>query len=278
MKSSAAGGGRVNDQDGIVIGVDMGTTSTKSVAYDVSGRVAASHAVGYPLQEPKPGYAEQDPDAILAAVAQTVASVVLQCDGRIRALSFSSAMHTLIGLDREHEPLTHVITWADQRASGQAERLRAGPGGWPCIGAPARRYIPWRRFRNSSGSGRRNRNWLPECGIGSASRTMCCGNCWVCWSRTIRWPRAPVSWTFTGCNGIRRAWTLPESRQISCRNWSGQRRWYPTYPPRRRMPSSCPARRPWSSVRAMVRWPISAWVRFVQVWQPARSGPAGRCG
>ena len=129
MKSSAAGGGRVNDQDGIVIGVDMGTTSTKSVAYDVSGRVAASHAVGYPLHEPKPGYAEQDPDAILAAVAQTVASVALQCDGRIRALSFSSAMHTLIGLDRDREPLTPVITWADQRASGQAERLRAGPGG-----------------------------------------------------------------------------------------------------------------------------------------------------
>lgn len=129
MKSSAAGGGRVNDQDGIVIGVDMGTTSTKSVAYDVSGRVAASHAVGYPLHEPKPGYAEQDPDAILAAVARTVASVALQCDGRIRALSFSSAMHTLIGLDRDREPLTPVITWADQRASGQAERLRAGPGG-----------------------------------------------------------------------------------------------------------------------------------------------------
>jgi gluconokinase len=84
----------VNDQDGIVIGVDMGTTSTKSVAYDVSGRVAASHAVGY--HEPKPGYAEQDPDAILAAVTRTVASVALQCDGRIRALSFSSAMHTLI--------------------------------------------------------------------------------------------------------------------------------------------------------------------------------------
>ena len=108
----------MNDQDGIVIGVDMGTTSTKSVAYDVSGRVAASHAVGYPLREPKPGYAEQDPDAILAAVAQTVASVALQCDGRIRALSFSSAMHTLIGLDQDREPLTPVITWADQRASG----------------------------------------------------------------------------------------------------------------------------------------------------------------
>ena len=129
MKSSTAGGGRVSDQDEIVIGVDMGTTSTKSVAYDVAGRVAASHSVGYALHQPRPGYAEQDPDAILAAVVQTIASVALQCDGQVRALSFSSAMHSLIGLDRDGNPLTPVVTWADQRASGQAERLRAASGG-----------------------------------------------------------------------------------------------------------------------------------------------------
>ena len=119
----------MSDQDEIVIGVDMGTTSTKSVAYDVAGRVAASHSVGYALHQPRPGYAEQDPDAILAAVVQTIASVALQCDGQVRALSFSSAMHSLIGLDRDGNPLTPVVTWADQRASGQAERLRAASGG-----------------------------------------------------------------------------------------------------------------------------------------------------
>jgi gluconokinase len=119
----------VRGQDEIVIGVDMGTTSTKSVAYDVAGRVAASHAVGYPLHEPRPGYAEQDPDAILAAVVQTIASVALQCDSQVRALSFSSAMHSLIGLDRDGEPLTPVVTWADRRASGQADKLRAAAGG-----------------------------------------------------------------------------------------------------------------------------------------------------
>ena len=38
-------------------------------------------------------------------------------------------MHTLIGLDRDGSPLTPVLTWADRRASGQAERMRAAPGG-----------------------------------------------------------------------------------------------------------------------------------------------------
>ena len=52
----------------VVIGVDIGTTSTKAVAYDTDGRQLASHSVGYPLDEPHPGYAEQDPELILDAV------------------------------------------------------------------------------------------------------------------------------------------------------------------------------------------------------------------
>ena len=107
----------------------MGTTSTVSVAYGIDGRAVASEAVAYPLRQPRPGYAEQDPQEILAAVVKTVAGVAAGCGGKVRAVSFSSAMHTLIGLDRHGSPLTPVVTWADLRASTQAERMRAAPGG-----------------------------------------------------------------------------------------------------------------------------------------------------
>lgn len=40
--------------EGFVIGIDIGTTSTKSVAYDVEGHAGAAHAVDYPLTEPAP--------------------------------------------------------------------------------------------------------------------------------------------------------------------------------------------------------------------------------
>lgn len=119
----------MSDPGAIVVGVDIGTTSTKSVAYDVGGRVVASQAVAYPLREPRPGYAEQDPREIRTAVVQTVASVAARCGKQVRALSFSSAMHGLIGLDQHGSPLTPVVTWADKRASAQAERMRAAPGG-----------------------------------------------------------------------------------------------------------------------------------------------------
>lgn len=52
-----------------MLGVDIGTTSTKVVAFDGRGRLAASHATGYPLEEPHPGHAVQDPGEITRAVS-----------------------------------------------------------------------------------------------------------------------------------------------------------------------------------------------------------------
>jgi gluconokinase len=112
-----------------VIGVDLGTTSTKAVAYGTDGRELASASAGYPLEEPHPGWAEQDPALILDAVVRSVRAVVSEVDRPVAGLSFSSAMHTLIGLDAAGEPLTPSLSWADSRAAAQAERLRAAAGG-----------------------------------------------------------------------------------------------------------------------------------------------------
>lgn len=114
----------------IVIGVDIGTTATKAVAFGLDGEELASASAGYPLLTPHPGYAEQDPDAILAAVRETARDVVAQVGaGRVAGLAFSSQMHTLIGLSHDGAPLTPSTTWGDTRADVQAERIRASAGG-----------------------------------------------------------------------------------------------------------------------------------------------------
>jgi gluconokinase len=116
----------------LVVGVDIGTTATKCVAYDDAGRPRADASAGYPLDEPSPGWAEQDPDAIHDAVVTTLRDVVdrVRADGhRVVGVSFSSAMHSVIGIDPEGRPLTPSVTWADSRASEQAERLRASSRG-----------------------------------------------------------------------------------------------------------------------------------------------------
>lgn len=100
-----------------VIGVDIGTTSTKAILYDHAGSAIAQHSVEYPLLTPTPGAAEQDPEQILRAVIDAIAQVACRVDSsQIACVSFSAAMHSLIVLDAAGEALTRCITWAIREA------------------------------------------------------------------------------------------------------------------------------------------------------------------
>src|SRR3954451_13975829 len=125
------GGPLMPTRPDVVLGVDIGTTATKVVAFDAEGREHASAAAGDPLDEPRPGQAVQDPEAIRRAVAGAVAEVVGAAGPgtMVKGLCFSAAMHTLLAVDEAGRPLTPSITWGDTRAAAQAERLRAAPGG-----------------------------------------------------------------------------------------------------------------------------------------------------
>ncbi|SDC79066.1 gluconokinase [Paenibacillus sp. UNCCL117] len=110
-----------------IIAADIGTTSAKTLLFDKSGRILASHAVEYPLHTPRPEIAEQDPEQIFQAVLAGIQAVVRQ--GAVRAsevlcVSFSSAMHSLIAVDEACRPLTACITWADNRSVGYVKSLK----------------------------------------------------------------------------------------------------------------------------------------------------------
>ena len=44
-----------------VLGIDLGTSGTKTVLFDQRGTVLASATVEYPMDQPKNGWAEQNP-------------------------------------------------------------------------------------------------------------------------------------------------------------------------------------------------------------------------
>src|SRR5690242_19663904 len=112
----------------VVLGVDLGTTATKVVATRPDGRVVATAEQGYPLKTGEHGEAVQDPDVVLAAASRALTECVQRTEGDIRALSFSSAMHTLLALDGDGAPSTPALSWADHRAADIAKRLRADHG------------------------------------------------------------------------------------------------------------------------------------------------------
>lgn len=116
-----------------VIGVDIGTTSSKSVLYRDCGQLLAQYAVEYPLNAPTPGAAVQNPDEIFQAVVTTIKQVVAQSEinpSNILCLSFSAAMHSLIAIDNQGKPLTPSFTWADNRSSTFADKLKSDRQGY----------------------------------------------------------------------------------------------------------------------------------------------------
>jgi gluconokinase len=120
-------GGAMGRQEDVVVGVDIGTTSTKAVAFTVDGEARATGRAGYELRSPHPGWEEQDARAVVAAVVEATAAAVREARGAghgVAGLAFSAAMHSLIGLDGAGEPVTPLLTWADARAVPQARALR----------------------------------------------------------------------------------------------------------------------------------------------------------
>jgi gluconokinase len=118
-----------------IIGVDIGTSGTKAIAFRIAGNVIAEYHVGYPLLNPQPGYFEQEPDVLFAAVIQCIAGVVravkrTATGSRVLGIGFSSAMHGLIAMDKQDQPLTNCITWADTRSEPFATQLKGTSEGY----------------------------------------------------------------------------------------------------------------------------------------------------
>ncbi|MBS0025794.1 gluconokinase [Chitinophaga sp. 22321] len=112
-----------------IIGVDIGTSSTKSIVQGMNGKITAVFQQPYTTQHPRPGYSEQNPEVILAAVKAGIRQVVAETGGAPAAISFSSAMHSIMAVNGAGNPLTPLIIWADNRSEAYALGLRSTPEG-----------------------------------------------------------------------------------------------------------------------------------------------------
>lgn len=115
----------------LLIGVDVGTTSTKVLIADPIGRVLASGTADYQLLFPHVGWAEQNPEDIFKGVKRAIKEAVSQIpkqSGEICAISFSTQRDTLVVTDENNVPLRNAITWLDSRAGEECERLKRDVG------------------------------------------------------------------------------------------------------------------------------------------------------
>lgn len=108
-----------------MLGIDIGTTSTKAVLFSEKGEVIQQENMGYPLYTPDISTAEQDPEEIFQAVLQAISNIMKHhSHKKLSFVSFSSAMHSVIAMDENDQPLTPCITWADNRSEAWAHKIK----------------------------------------------------------------------------------------------------------------------------------------------------------
>ena len=116
---------RTTSEDALILGIDLGTTSTKAVAYDVRGRMVATASVATIAHYPRPLWAYFEPEALWSAAATAVRAVVdhIGAPSRIKSVAVASFAEAGVPVDADGQPTYNVIAWFDRRTIPQADWL-----------------------------------------------------------------------------------------------------------------------------------------------------------
>ncbi len=111
------------------MGIDVGTTGCKVVAFSESGAVLAGASREYPLLSPQPGWYELDPDQVWSFVCDCLREVNAQLrQDPVTALAISSQGEAVIPLDQEGKVLANSPISSDTRNAKQAEQVATSLG------------------------------------------------------------------------------------------------------------------------------------------------------
>ncbi len=113
-------------QDGLYIGIDLGTTGCRAIAVDVSGTIKAEMSAPIAAPQRNNDQVTQDPTVWWKAVSGCLQNLLKQIDpARVRALAVDGTSGTLLLSDDKGNPLTPAIMYNDQRAVEQANKIAA---------------------------------------------------------------------------------------------------------------------------------------------------------
>jgi xylulokinase len=114
-----------------LLGIDVGTSGTKTVLFDDTGKAVESCTIGYPLYQPRNGWAEQDPGDWWNASRDGIRAVIAESGidaSDIKGIGLAGQMHGLVMLDAAGEVLRRSIIWCDQRTGKECEEITSRVG------------------------------------------------------------------------------------------------------------------------------------------------------
>jgi xylulokinase len=116
----------------ITLGIDIGTSATKTIAIDDKGTILASASAEYPCDHPRPGWSEQSPglwwDATKKTVQQVLSSGKFQASD-VAGVGLSGQMHGSVFLDSAGDVIRPALLWNDQRTAAECQEIETKAGG-----------------------------------------------------------------------------------------------------------------------------------------------------
>ena len=116
----------------IYLGIDIGTSGTKTLAMREDGCILASATETYPLSTPQPGWSEQNPAHWWRATVKTVQSVLKEAKAKpddVEGIGLSGQMHGSVFLDKSNRVIRPALLWNDQRTQAECEEIEECAGG-----------------------------------------------------------------------------------------------------------------------------------------------------
>ncbi len=108
--------------------IDINTSAVKIHAFDMNGRVICWKKGSYPTFHPQPDYSEQDPEQIFITTLYILKNFLNEHihpkKYKVKAICFSSSMHSVLPVDKNGNPLGNAIIWADNRGAKEADLLK----------------------------------------------------------------------------------------------------------------------------------------------------------
>ncbi|WP_342616499.1 FGGY family carbohydrate kinase [Rhodoferax sp. GW822-FHT02A01] len=110
-----------------ILAIDQGTSATKCVLVDTTGRIVAKASAALGESYPQPGWVEQDAQAIWLSVLEAVRLCIEQKpQARVAAVGLSTQRESaLIWNRKDASPVTPLLSWQDRRTVGLLEALAA---------------------------------------------------------------------------------------------------------------------------------------------------------
>jgi len=108
------------------IGIDVGTSGTKTILTDSKGNILATATFEYPLYQPQIGWAEQNPEDWWDASVKGIRSVLEKSKvdpKEVKAVGLTGQMHGLVMLDKNYNVIRPSIIWCDQRTAKECDEI-----------------------------------------------------------------------------------------------------------------------------------------------------------